>query len=329
MILADKIINERKKNGWSQEELAEKLSVSRQSVSKWESAQSTPDLQKIIQMSQIFGVTTDYLLKDDIEDVSLEVLDQEYAAEPVRSISLAEANEYIEDTKATAPVIALATALCICCPIVLLFLCGLLEANVFANEALCVGIGLFYLFGSISVAVAMFIKTGGKMNKYEFMKTENFETQYGVSGMAKELLKDSEPGYQASIIAGVVLCICCAIPLIISALMEAPDYVYIFMTCVLLVLVSIGVSCFIIGCSTHDCYKILIQEGEFNKKNKKINKKVNIIGSVYWPIITAIYLGISFYFMNWEISWIIWPVAGVIYGAISAITKAACELKEE
>ena len=50
MILADKIINERKKNGWSQEELAEKLSVSRQSVSKWESAQSTPDLQKIIQI---------------------------------------------------------------------------------------------------------------------------------------------------------------------------------------------------------------------------------------------------------------------------------------
>ena len=47
MILADKIINERKKNGWSQEELAEQLSVSRQSVSKWESAQSIPDLQKM------------------------------------------------------------------------------------------------------------------------------------------------------------------------------------------------------------------------------------------------------------------------------------------
>ena len=45
MILAEKIMEERKKNGWSQEELAEKLSVSRQAVSKWESAQSIPDLQ--------------------------------------------------------------------------------------------------------------------------------------------------------------------------------------------------------------------------------------------------------------------------------------------
>ena len=47
MILADKIIRLRKKNGWSQEELAEKMDVSRQAVSKWESAQTVPDLEKI------------------------------------------------------------------------------------------------------------------------------------------------------------------------------------------------------------------------------------------------------------------------------------------
>ena len=61
MILADKIIELRKKNGWSQEELAEKLHVSRQAVSKWEGAQSVPDLNKIISMADIFGVSTDYL----------------------------------------------------------------------------------------------------------------------------------------------------------------------------------------------------------------------------------------------------------------------------
>lgn len=66
MILADKIINLRKKNGWSQEELAERLGVSRQSVSKYEGAQSVPDLDKILKLSEIFGVTTDYLIKDDI-----------------------------------------------------------------------------------------------------------------------------------------------------------------------------------------------------------------------------------------------------------------------
>ena len=59
MILADKIIELRKKNGWSQEELAEKLDVSRQAVSKWESAQSVPDMNRILMLSQVFGVSTD------------------------------------------------------------------------------------------------------------------------------------------------------------------------------------------------------------------------------------------------------------------------------
>ena len=67
MILAEKIMEERKKNGWSQEELADKLGVSRQSVSKWESAQSIPDLQRILEMSRLFNVSTDYLLKDEEE----------------------------------------------------------------------------------------------------------------------------------------------------------------------------------------------------------------------------------------------------------------------
>ncbi len=68
MILADKIIALRKAKGWSQEELAERLDVTRQSVSKWEGAQSAPDLERIVRMSELFGVCTDYLLKDEMEE---------------------------------------------------------------------------------------------------------------------------------------------------------------------------------------------------------------------------------------------------------------------
>lgn len=63
MNMADRIQNLRKAKGISQEELANQLGVSRQAVSKWEGQQSTPDLEKIIAMSDYFGVTTDYLLK--------------------------------------------------------------------------------------------------------------------------------------------------------------------------------------------------------------------------------------------------------------------------
>ena len=67
MILADKIIELRKRNGWSQEELAEKLNVSRQSISKWEGAQSIPDMNRILKLSEVFGVSTDCLLRDDMD----------------------------------------------------------------------------------------------------------------------------------------------------------------------------------------------------------------------------------------------------------------------
>ncbi len=68
MILADKITALRKKAGWSQEELVEQLGVTRQSVSKWEGAQSVPDMDKVVQMSRLFGVTTDFLLKDELSE---------------------------------------------------------------------------------------------------------------------------------------------------------------------------------------------------------------------------------------------------------------------
>ena len=63
MDIADRILHLRKARGISQEELAEQVGVSRQAVSKWESAQSTPDIEKIILLSEYFGTTTDYLLK--------------------------------------------------------------------------------------------------------------------------------------------------------------------------------------------------------------------------------------------------------------------------
>ena len=114
MILADKIIENRKKNGWSQEELAEKLGVSRQSVSKWEGAQSMPDMKKILQLAEIFDVSTDYLLKDEIEEAGsseLVPVDRDLGEEEVRSVSMEEANAYLTFNERAARMISTAVYL--------------------------------------------------------------------------------------------------------------------------------------------------------------------------------------------------------------------------
>ena len=133
MIFADKLIRLRKKAGWSQEELAARLDVSRQSVSKWESAQSIPDLEKIVRLSKLFGVTTDYLLKDEMTD---EEMPKESSKESeVRYVSMQEANRFMEIKEQTSKMIAYGVFLCIISPLCLLLLgvfgvfeslCGLL-----------------------------------------------------------------------------------------------------------------------------------------------------------------------------------------------------------
>ena len=70
MKLPDKIIQHRKANGWSQEDFAEKMDVSRQAISRWENGTALPDAQNILQISKLFHVTTDYLLNDDYESDS-------------------------------------------------------------------------------------------------------------------------------------------------------------------------------------------------------------------------------------------------------------------
>ncbi|MFD2046542.1 helix-turn-helix domain-containing protein [Ornithinibacillus salinisoli] len=82
MIFGEKLKNERKNKGWSQEELADKLFVSRQSVSKWENGQNYPSIEIIIKVSDLFGVTIDELLRSDEELTEKVINDSKQLAYP-------------------------------------------------------------------------------------------------------------------------------------------------------------------------------------------------------------------------------------------------------
>ena len=131
MIFADKLIDLRKKNGWSQEELAEKLNVSRQAVSKWEGAQSIPDMTRIIQLSELFGVSTDYLLKDNLEQAeaatSADLAQDTVQDVPARTIGMEEANAFLKIKEENSRRVALGVLLCILSPVTLILLGGINE----------------------------------------------------------------------------------------------------------------------------------------------------------------------------------------------------------
>ena len=315
MILADKIIELRKQNGWSQEELAEKMNVSRQSVSKWEGAQSVPDLDKILQLSQIFGVSTDYLLKDQY-DADRQMPDV-YQPESGRRIDLEEANEFIDQSIIASVKNAVAVVLCILSPALLIFLAGMFE-----ESEIAAGIGVIVLLVMVAVAVMMFIMTGNQMSRYQYIEQEDIVLSYGVESMAEDKLKKGLGSYGIIQSIGVALCILSPVPLLAAAFANAGDAVLCGMVSLLLVIVAVAVFLFIVSSGERTACKKLLQQDDYTRKNKHINKKMEMVGSIYWSIATAIYLGWSFYTMDWHMTWIVWPVAGVLYAPVAAITRA-------
>ena len=322
MIFADKLILLRKKAGWSQEELADQMNVTRQSVSKWEGAQSVPDLEKMLRLSELFGVSTDYLLKDEIEEA--EHIDSSDDTPSLRRVSMEEANAFLSVKLRTAKTIAYAAFLCIVSPIALLILGAISESTVgVLNENIAGGIGMIVLIILVAIAAVMFISSGSKTAPFAYLEKEKFETEYGVSGMVKERKAQYKDLHTKHNIAGACLCVTALIPLFVGAIIDADNDLFLtIMLSLSFLIAGVGVICFIKTGIIWASYEKLLQEGEYSKENKEKPSFSGAIYTAYWVIATAVYLGYSLSSNNGGQNWIIWVVAGVIFPAVIAITNA-------
>lgn len=319
MILADKIIQLRKESGWSQEELANKIGVSRQSVSKWEGALSVPDLNKILQMSELFGVTTDYLLKDEIEDADISTNSVDNEDTPYRRVSMEEANSFLKIKAASVGKIALATFLCIISPICLLILGAGADSKMLnITENVAGGIGMITLLVVVAIAVAIYISCYMKSKPYQYLDEEIIELEYGVDGMVKERMKKFSSTYSTFNIIGTCICILSVIPLFTAAFIAENDFYIMISLAITLVIAGIGVIFLIRAGVNQESMKRLLQEGDFDRKLKEKRKNNEAISTIYWLSVTAVYLTLSFITNRWDLTWIVWPVTGVLYGAILA-----------
>lgn len=325
MILADKIVSLRKKAGWSQEDLAEKLGVTRQSVSKWEGAQSVPDMDKVVMMSRLFGVSTDFLLKDELEEEAPCAVAQDDDT-PLRRVSLTQASAYLALRKAAAPKIAIATALCIISPVTLILLAGMSEVQRFhISENAAAGIGLCVLLGLVALAVSIFLRTGAEAKEYRFLEEAPFETEYGVEGMVRQRQREYKDTHTRLVTVGVVLCVLAAVPLFAAmCINDGSDLLYIAAVCALLVLVAIGCLALVTAGVYQGAMEQLLEEGDYTRPQKKHHKLMGTVTMIYWLTATAVFLLYTYGpHGNGQprYSWIIWAVAGVLYAAVMGIVR--------
>lgn len=319
MILADKIIELRKKNGWSQEQLAQKLNVTRQSISKWEGAQSVPDLQKIILLSEIFGVTTDYLIKDEIEE---EFLNEDVDLK-VRKVTLTEAKEFLNIKHTNAKLMTLGVFLCIISPVCLFILLSLGEKIIAGNLATAVGLSILMIL--VAIATGIFIYCEEKTKKFDYIENELFDTEYGVRGVVSQLKKEYHDTYVKYNILGTSICILSVLPLFLGIVVLDDELFILKMVALLLILVGLGVNFFIVASINYESMNLLLKENCQNSKQSKNKKIKDTISSVYWLLSLAIYLGYSLVSNDWGHSWIIWLIAGVLFAIVLVIINILFE----
>ena len=343
MILADKIITLRKKAGWSQEELASQLGVTRQSVSKWEGAQSVPDLDKVVQMSRLFGVSTDYLLKDELEEE--EFVESEADETPLRRVTMEQAARYLALRKACAPKIALAVAMCIVSPVVIIFLSAMADAGLGGiSEDLATGLGVSVILVLVAIAVGMFLSCGAKTKEFDFLEKEPFETEYGVSGMVRERRKAYEPTASRCTILGVVLCILAVVPLMLGVGLASSDVAALLVRVApadvyaaaavdaLLLLVACGVGVLVWSGTYTGAMDQLLEEGDYTRKKKARSGVMSTVSLIYWLSVTAIFLFYTFGPKGNgqpQYSWFIWAVGGVLYAAVMGIVSLVLYHKDK
>lgn len=319
MILADKIIINRKKLNMTQEALAAEINVSRQAVSKWEGGQSIPEMEKIILLSDLFKVSVDYLIRDEIEDI--EYLDNENLSKK-RVLSIKEVNDFLDKNKKTSTYVSFGVMLSILSPLALIILTSLQEAGYSGiSENIASGLGVSIMLILISIAVAIFILSSSLSKDYNFLEKESFDLDYGVLGVVKEKQRQRARKNTVSITVGVGLLILSVVPVILVDSFNFKNSPALYGVPLLLFIVSIAVFILVKNGIIEGGYHKILQEKDYRVEKKATSAIYGKLASIYWLTAASIYLAYSFIFNGWSNSWIIWPIAGVLFPLIIIITS--------
>ena len=319
MILADKITRLRKQLGYSQEELAEKMNVSRQSVSKWESTNSIPDLNRVIMLADIFEVSTDYLLKDDIE-IS-EALNENKDSKTVQ-VSLEQALKYVDNKMEISRVTTKGVALCVCSVIPLFFFLAMAETNrLNLTDDIARALGVVSILLMVSLSVSFFIKANQYESDITLIDSEPFELAYGVHSIFDEKLRKLKPIYSKRLSAGIFLFITSYVPLLLVSILDGDSDIVLMMITVLMLMIAIGIYIVAPVSAKYEAYNNILKDSCVDTEKTRREKRSAQLAAFYWPLLTALYLGWSLWTMNWGVTWIVWPVGAVLFSSLVGLME--------
>lgn len=179
-------------------------------------------------------------------------------------------------------------------------------------------LGIFTLFVTIAAAVVLFIINGLSLNRFQSFSTNNLRLDASTRVELEQLNAKHLKPFTALVSVGVVL-ILLAVGLVFFFDGTAPLNYEGLPVAMMLFVIGLAVFLFIIAGMPKSAFNILLGKGDYRDKVKyaKSERLIGAIAGAYWPLTVAAYLLWSFLGNNWHISWVIWPVAAVLFGAIA------------
>ena len=317
MALADNIIRLRKKANWSQEALATQIGVSRQSVSKWESGQSTPDIEHILKLAEAFGVTTDALL--DAKSVSKPIEAEEVDSSPTLQ-DRAIAQRYVAYKTDEANMITRGVRWCVMAPSALFAMLAVQNAlPELLSMPVTIALGLVAILGMVAQGVKCFF--AAQQIKAPKLPDAPFILSADLAPELDSIQHQETPRYQKHLTTGISLFVLCAAPLLLAALLELGSTLIYITLILLLGFIATGLQYVIPTSARRDAFLFLINGGDLDAGKSEETKHAEKLAGVYWPLLVAIYLGWSFWTMNWGVTWIVFPVGAVAFGGLVGLAK--------
>ena len=225
-----------------------------------------------------------------------------------------DATAYLDANKVNAKKTALGACLCVFGACVLI-----LNLFFFNYSPVGIAIGLGCLLTLVGIAVGFFISQEARMAAFSHFK----EQEYVLVETTKTFVQTQKQAFSQShtmlTTMGVLLCVFSSLFVILPALLF-PGYILLGVA-VLLFIVALAVYPLVFTDIVNDGYTNLLSQIEI-KSIKRTNKIIEVIASVWWPLVVCVYLLWSFIGNAWSISWIIWPIAGIAFGAIAALVSA-------
>ena len=272
-------------------------------------------------------------IDDLLKEMNISPISGTDADEATLWITQQEAEDYLKAKKKTMFQVAVGVMMILWGVIAMVMIAVLSEETDLGNRLSRLGLNdafpvvLFLLV--IAVAVSIFIVSGTKADKYKYIEE-------GV-GITPEMRKDFTarmdayaPTYTIALTAGVFMCILGVIILLLVGNMNGNKNINgaVGMS-IMLFMISVATFMFIYIVGQKENYEAILGVGEFTKSKRESNNIVGIVGSVVWPITVAVFLLWGLVYDGFYISWIVFPIVGILFGAFSALCNAVIEQKNK